>query len=92
MQKKNLKLKCKNNINNYTIILEMIIGVDYYETDKADVRDYKTWKYFLHFQVDLWMRILHTEGSGFCQCPDRKYCTFGTESCRGKTGALRFII
>ena len=43
----------------------MIIGVDYYETDKADVRDYKTWNTSCTFRWIYGCVLLHTEGSVF---------------------------
>ena len=63
----------------------MIIGVDYYETDKADVRDYKTWNTSCTFRWIYGCVLLHTEGSGFCQCPDRKHAAVWCKFIRGKS-------
>ena len=66
----------------------MIIGVDYYETDKADVRDYKTWNTSCTFRWIYGCVLLHTEGSGFCQCPDRKHVAVW---CKFVRGALHYF-
>ena len=63
----------------------MIIGVDYYETDKADVRDYKTWNTSCIFRWIYGCVLLHTEGSGFCKCPDRKHVAVWCKFVRGKS-------
>lgn len=49
-------------------------------------------EYFLHFQVVYGCVLLHTEGSGFCQCPDRKHVAVWCKFVRGNLrGALHYF-
>ena len=70
----------------------MIIGVDYYETDKADVRDYKTWNTSCIFRWIYGCVLLHTEGSVFANAQTGNMLLFGVNLSEGNLrGALHYF-